>query len=91
VDCCRFWRFTPDLGDPLRPFHQVAVERLHEGAPTEGAVRATFGQILPDPLVETRPAQKVAAPTVDRDALERPDLVVADRAQVAWLDGTSPC
>lgn len=54
-------------------------------------MRATFGQILLDPLVETRPAQKVAAPAVDRDALERPDLVVADRARVAWLDGTSPC
>jgi hypothetical protein len=91
LDCRKIIRFAADLGLPLRPLYQVAVERLHERAPAERTVRATLGQILLDPPVEARSAQKVAAPPVDRDALERPDLIIADRARVAWLDGAGPC
>ena len=74
----------------LRPFHQVAVESLHERAPAERAVRAVFGEILLNPPSEARPAQKIAAAAVDGDTLERSDLVIANRTRVACLYGAGP-
>jgi hypothetical protein len=80
----------PEPGQ-LRPLDQIAVKRLRERASAERTVRAAFAEILLDPALEARPAQEIAATAVDRDTLKRPDLVVADRARVAWLDGARPC
>jgi hypothetical protein len=80
----------PEPGQ-LRPLDQIAVKRLRERASAEGTVRAAFAEILLDPALEARPAQEIAATAVDRDTLKRPDLVVADRARVACLDGARPC
>ena len=81
---------SPYLGPMLCPFHRVTVKGLQERTSAKRTVRAAFGQILGNPPLQAGAAQKIAATTMDGDALEGLDLVVADWARVACLFGTSP-